>query len=457
MPDLTLYLQRMSYLMRQGTPQNDVALYLPNADAYAHMTAGKVHLIDMEREMVGDKIMPAIFEAGYNLDFFDDEMLKTVGKIDKGTLALGASKHRIVVLPSIERMPIESLRKLEGFVKEGGILIATRRMPSMVPGLKATPVEQAEFKATVQRLFGGTNASVKFVEKDEDFGAAVRSLLKPDAEIAPSGKDFGFVHRQTAESDIYFVANTSNQKKNVRISFRSGGVQTEVWDAMKGPGFLVEAQDKNAETTTLALDFEPYQSHIVTISKKSSPTPKMAAPQTIDSVVDLASDWRVALGQSPAMEMKTLRSWAENESTRYFSGTATYEKSFDLTGATGKTVVLDFGEGQALEVLGNRNGMQTWYDPPIREAAVIYVNGQKAGSVWAPPYKIDVTRFVKPGRNALRIVVGNTALNYMSGRKLPDYKLLNLRYGERFQPQEMEKIQVLPSGLVGTVKLISMK
>lgn len=46
-------------------------------------------------------------------------------------------------------------------------------------------------------------------------------------------------------------------------------------------------------------------------------------------------------------------------------------------------------------------------------------------------------------------------MNYMAGRKLPDYKLLNLRYGERFQPQEMEKIAVLPSGLIGNVRLIS--
>ena len=47
MPDLAKYLQRMSYLMRQGKPQNDVALYLPNADAYSHFTAGRVHLIDV--------------------------------------------------------------------------------------------------------------------------------------------------------------------------------------------------------------------------------------------------------------------------------------------------------------------------------------------------------------------------------------------------------------------------
>jgi hypothetical protein len=64
---------------------------------------------------------------------------------------------------------------------------------------------------------------------------------------------------------------------------------------------------------------------------------------------------------------------------------------------------------------------------------------------------------LKPGGNDLKIVVGNTALNYMAGHRLPDYRLLNLRYGERFQAQDMNKIKVLPSGIVGSVKLISTK
>ena len=101
--------------------------------------------------------------------------------------------------------------------------------------------------------------------------------------------------------------------------------------------------------------------------------------------------------------------------------------------------------------------MRTWIDPPVREAAVIYINNQRAGSLWCPPYRLDVTSFLKPGTNTVRIVVANTALNYMAGHKLPDYKLLNLRYGERFQPQDMDKVQALPSGLVGSVNLLSLR
>jgi hypothetical protein len=458
MPDLAKYLQRMSYLMRQGTPQNDVALYLPNADAYSRFTAGKVHLIDAERELVGDKIMPAIFAAGYNLDFFDDEILKTVGSVDKGVLVLGASKHRVVILPGIERMPLESLRKLDAFVKAGGILIATRRKPSIVPGPAATDKDRAEFAEIAGRLFGGTNASVKFVERDEDIGNALRDLLQPDVSVSPANADLGFVHRSTSDGEMYFVANTSNQKLSVQIAFRAQGT-CETWDAVNGQVFAADTISRTPTSTTVALNFEPYQSHVIVFSKRTN----LAAMSKLGEPVlemDLGSNWRVSFAPQSSTTMTKLHSWSDDDATRYFSGTATYERPFELLPLlleSGRTVELDFGEGMPLAVQSTPNGMQTWYDPPIREAAVVYVNGQRAGSLWSPPYRLDVTHLLKAGANELKIVVGNTALNYMAGHRLPDYKLLNLRYGERFQAQDMNKIQVLPSGIIGSPRLISRK
>jgi hypothetical protein len=66
---------------------------------------------------------------------------------------------------------------------------------------------------------------------------------------------------------------------------------------------------------------------------------------------------------------------------------------------------------------------------------------------------VNVTKFLKPGENQLRIVVGNTPINYMAGHSLPNYRLLNMRYGERFKPQDMNNLQPVPSGLLGNVRL----
>jgi hypothetical protein len=99
--------------------------------------------------------------------------------------------------------------------------------------------------------------------------------------------------------------------------------------------------------------------------------------------------------------------------------------------------------------------MQAWLDGPVREAAVVYINETRAGSVWCPPYSLDVTKHLHRGENKIRIVVANTAMNYMAGHSLPDYRLLNLRYGERFQAQDMDKVQPIASGLLGPIRLIS--
>ena len=213
-----------------------------------------------------------------------------------------------------------------------------------------------------------------------------------------------------------------------------------------------------ASTTTLDLTFEPYGSAIVIFSNEKAASGKMPPYAVAESSIDLSTDWNVSFDGKAPSKFSSLRSWDENDATRYFSGTASYERAVDVPAAfmkAGNSAILDFGEGTAIDVIPQRNGMRTFYDPPIREAAVVYVNGQKAGSLWCPPYKLDISKFIHTGPNSIKVVVGNTALNYMSGRRLPDYKLLNLRFGERFQPQEMEKIQPLPSGLIGSVRLIS--
>lgn len=97
--------------------------------------------------------------------------------------------------------------------------------------------------------------------------------------------------------------------------------------------------------------------------------------------------------------------------------------------------------------------MRPYLESPLHEAAEVYVNGQRAGVVWHPPYSIDLTECMKPGNNELEIVVGNTAINALSGQAPLNYRLLHERYGERFMPQGIEHLQPLPSGIVGALKV----
>ena len=154
MPDVTRYLQRVSFMLRQGNPANDIALYLPNSDAWAKFTPGKVSLTDNLGECLGHNIVGQILDAGYNLDFFDDETLDAAGRIENGSMVFGdATRYRVIVLAGVERMPLSTARKLADFASKGGLLIATRQLPAIVPGFKATAADQSALRQIVRQLF----------------------------------------------------------------------------------------------------------------------------------------------------------------------------------------------------------------------------------------------------------------------------------------------------------------
>ena len=44
---------------------------------------------------------------------------------------------------------------------------------------------------------------------------------------------------------------------------------------------------------------------------------------------------------------------------------------------------------------------------------------------------------VETGAYSFRITTGNLAINLRPAQKLPDYRLLNIRYAERFTPQDV--------------------
>ena len=444
----------MSFLLRQGQPANDVALYLPNSDAWSSFTAGRVHMIETLREKLGDVVMPQILEAGYGLDFFDDAALDKVGRVDEGGLSLGGNRYRAVVLPDVETIPVTTIRKLERFVRAGGVLIATRRAPSTAPGLKATEPEKADVKAVSERLFGGPNSTARLVARDTELGAALRKALTPDMDLEPAVPEIGFLHRSTGFAEIYFVANTGNQGRSVKATFRVKGLTPEIWDPLTGTTEAASVVGRTADAVTVALDFDPYGSRVVVLAQATTSAPARWVAN--GEAVDISRDWAVTFRGLETQTMGQLRWWTEDDKTRYFSGTATYSRTVSVPAKAlgeGKRVMLDFGAGAALPERPMPNGIRAWYEGPIREAAVITVNTKRAGSLWAPPYEIDIAPYLVAGENRIRIEVGNTALNHMAGRPLPDYRLLNLRYGVRFEPQDMDKVQALPSGIVGPVRL----
>jgi hypothetical protein len=397
MPDIALYLQRISFLLRQGQPANDVAVYVPTDDIYAHFTLGNDSINKALDGALGPDIIPAILDAGFNFDLIDD-----------GAIAHGGIPHRILVMPRLERMPAETRAKIAAYKSKGGIVIESSELSKL------------------------------------------KTALPPDVATAP---EIGVVHRKLPFAEVYFLANTVNHAVRTNATFRVSGLEPAWWDPytgrIAGAGLGNQVQ----------LDLAPYESRVIVFSKQRELidlVPATAAP----AAVDISANWKVTFaGSSSAESMEQLKSWTAEDRTKFFSGKATYEKSVSIPQAmlrSGHPLYLNFGDGEPVTGVERRSGsgMRAMFESPVREAAQVFVNNKLAGMVWHAPYELNVTALLHSGDNNIRIVVANLALNELAKGPLPDYKALNARYGERFQAQDLQNLQPLTAGLLGPVRII---
>jgi hypothetical protein len=459
MPDLARYLQRASFMLRQGRPANDVAVYLPTHDAWAELTPGNVNLWEAIWRRLGSEVLPRLLEAGYGLDFIDDDILAHNGRIQNGKLAIANQEFSIVVMPGIERIMPATLVKLGEFAQSGGTLIATRQLPSLAPGFLHQEAESAEVARQVDHLFKQPSAPGHFVpEENEAFENELARLHPPDVAFSPRSRDIGFVHRHTDAGEIYFIANTSNQRVEATATFRVKGKDPEWWNLFTGEVTSAERLSGSEGGTVLRVDIEPYGSRLLVFGGREAAMPPAPVESPVPEPLDISRGWQVSFrDERKEISMDSLRSWTEVEGLRYFSGRATYRRKIVVPAGLlqeGIRAVINFGDPVPVPADPNAH-FQAWLDGPVREAAEVYVNAQRAGTVWHPPYELDVTSFLHAGENELRIVVGNTAVNAMAGSPLPNRAELTARYGKRFEDQGNTLVQVLPSGLLGPIRLIA--
>jgi hypothetical protein len=393
MPDIALYLQRVSYLLRQGEPINDVAIYVPTDDIYAAFTLGNDSVNKALDARLGTDLTGQILDAGYNFDFIDDAAIAKVGV-----------NYKAIVLPAPQRMPDATKKKLEEYKRMGGFVFDTRDTSNV--------------------------------------GAAIKKAITPDLERSP---EIGFVHRHLPYAEVYFLANTSNHPVKSEARFRTGELASETWNPKDGSIY----SDSKSPVT---LDLAPYESRVLVFSRRVSVS---ARPRPV-SATTVLGPWKVtfeALGLT--LTMTDLASWTAYDRTKHYSGKVTYQTTFAQPVDFQGFLELNLGQGAQVSIDERRagNGMRALFESPVREAARVYVNDKYVGALWSPPYAINIGPFISPIKNELRIEVANLALNELAKGPLPDYKALTAKYGERFQPQDMQAVAPVPAGLLEPVTL----
>ena len=486
MPDITAYLQRMSYLMRQGQPANSVAVLLPTEDAQANFRTRQISISGQMGQLMGPELLPALLNSGYSFDFIDSEAI-----LNRGI------HYPVLVMPPIERLPLAVYRRIQEYEQAGGVVIATGRAPSLAPGLKESATDSAAVAQISRALFSPGAAHSALIAQTSDVGSALDRYHKPDVRMEPQTPDVGFIQRKLPNADIYFLANTGSQPHSFDATFQTAKEYASWWNPLNGK---IRAAGSGP---TIHFDLAPYESRVVVFT--GTPMASGAARENAPSAsalpppLDISGNWKATFDKTGRTEqMRTPHSWTDDPQTKYYSGTVTYERTVNIPSGLERAtaVFLDFGKGtpvargfgrpglpaerlstsvpqrsERFAAPGARRGSRAasdaqlagfattgpgshaWLEPPVAEAAVVYVNGRRAGSVWHPPYRLNITRFLHPGANQFKIVVANTAINELAGRTPPDYRLLNSRYGERFTVQDMNNLQPVPSGILQPLRL----
>jgi len=436
------YVTRCQFLLQQGHPVVDVAYFCGESDP-----------VEIR---VGNPATP----AGYDYDAINADVLLHRTTVKNGRIMLpdGVSYAVLILPPEDPNMTPEVLKRIHELVREGATIFGAP--PQNAPGLADFPKSDKQVKKLAAELWGNCDGN-KITENAVGKGrviwgqllATVFSLqnLKPDFDFTSDSPaaHLAYAHRVTDNADIYFVSNQRTQDVTADCTFRVSGKTPELWHP--DTGVIEHAPVWRVENgrTIVSLTFDPAGSVFVIFREPASGNHAVSAKvdsqwqtgldnegklfvkatsdgtavfQTTDrktlravatdvpAPLEVTGPWTLNFppnwGAPASVQLDKLISWTDhtNDSVRYFSGTATYEKEIEIP---------------ADRLTANRD---LWLDlGKVKNFAEVSVNGQSFGVLWKPPFRVNISSAAKPGTNKLVVKVTNLWPNRLIGdEQLPD-------------------------------------
>ncbi|RYX86527.1 glycosyl transferase family 2 [bacterium] len=463
-PAFFSYLSRCSYMLQQGKFVGDVCFYLGEEPP----------------TLAPPKYIVPELGSGYDCDYSNAEVLLKRMSVKNGRIVLpDGMSYRLLVLqncvspvPDVSRqvggyqslsvpetpskaMSVEVIRKVRELVRAGATIIGAP--PENAAGLKDYPQCDVQVRAIAAQLWGDldgtTRTERRFGKGRIIWGKTARATLlsdgiKPDCTFNGQEErpdDLDYIHRTAGNSEIYFVINRTNQKTTRKFTFRVSGKQPEIFDPVSGKTHPATAFTQANGCTTLPLEFDRFGSCFVIFRKPISTTatgkstanfPGLALSQNLTGTWDVAFD--TAWGGPAHVQFPDLISWTQRpeEGIKFYSGTATYRKTFDLDKPAGaQRLFLDLGT--------------------VNDVAEVRLNGKKLGVLWCYPWRVEITDAVKPTENQLEVDVINLWANRVIGDlSLPKEKRLTNTHDVFRFDMLTPKTPLLNSGLLGPVSVL---
>jgi hypothetical protein len=383
---------------------------------------------------------------GYAYDSFNRDALLRLATVRDGRIVLpGGASYGLLVLPGSTKMDPEGgelmspevSERIKQLVNDGANVLITEE-PKAAPGL-VSPTLKVDGLFNVQgkgRILKGTYQAETF----DNIGLQ-RDMIATDS-TGNHAKDIAWTHRTDPDFDIYFIANQQNVQRTISLSLRVADKIPEMWDPMTGETYQCSEYTCENGRTNLTLRLDPNGSFFIvlrkaahTASRKGKNWSDFKTVRSVDGVWEVNFDPKSGGPDGPVI-FTTLNSWSKNEipGIKYYSGTADYLQivkwNNNLTGH--RQVWLDLGN--------------------VANAASVTINGVFCGVAWTPPYRVDITKAIKTGYNKVHVEVSNTWANRLIGdHTLPE----NKRITQTTAPFRLEGKPLLPAGLLGPVKIIT--
>ncbi|MCH4156349.1 MAG: hypothetical protein LKF31_08605 [Muribaculaceae bacterium] len=365
------YLGRCQFLLQQGEQVIDFLA------------------VDEDVDRITDAIVPTDF------------LTKKIEVKDGDVVLYSGRRYKIVQFPKSTAMLPEVLDKLEWLVEQGATVVAQKPVAS--PSLTDYPKCDDVVKSKAEQIWSKYEGKRIFASREEAMNAI---RLAPDYKMLKG--DAAVVHRHSTDGEIYYVGNLTDKPQTLTLSLRINGMLPELWNAETGENGTLENWNEQDGRTLVQLDLLPYQSRFIVMRRKATREEiaegaRAKVPLIKGDSIIVSGKWQVhfepKLDNAFNMTLDSLQDFSQSSASnvKYFTGTATYNKEVNISGKQMKSskIILNLGE--------------------MNDIAELRINGVNVGVLWYPPYEIDVTKFLKKGKNKVSIAVTDNWANRMIG------------------------------------------
>lgn len=491
------YARRCQFLLQTGEPVTDVAVFtgeeiprrailpdrlvstLPGIFGKATVNEEKSRLLNIGQPI--KESPPGVFHSanittaenwpdplqGYAYDSYNKDALLHDSKVVGGNIELdGGAKYKLLVIPGDRKMSpnagwmsVEVAKKLKEMLDDGATLLVAQK-PHTSIGLHNYKAENAELTNIVNTIWDKKEIirSPVFISWKVGKGRVVQTPFNASsfAELGIE-KDFiaesqgkpatgiSWTHRKAPGLDIYFISNQENKERFLEISLRVEGREPELWDAVTGEVITAKTWEFKKGRTVLPIKLPANGSLFVVLKKPATKSSESVGKnwEETESVLKIDGPWTVSFdpkfaGPSKPVIFNSLTDWSKqnDSSIRYYSGTATYTKTF-------------------IWHKRESNSGRVWLNlGKVADIAEVIINGVNCGIAWTDPFKVDITEALREGQNEITIRITNTWRNRLIGdHNLPEDK----RITHTNAPYRLVGQPLQEGGLIGPVNVEVLK